>query len=71
MKDNEYWKELSIYYFTDYDFHKKMDLQAEEIKEQGVKGLQSMVDMLKSHLPKDKLGKPGKVIKIKIRCKYS
>lgn len=64
MKDNEYWKELTIYHFTNYDLNKKIALQAEEIKEWSVKNLQEMVDMLKSRLPKDKPGKIGKVVKL-------
>lgn len=67
MSNSEYYKELADYHLTNYELNKKMALQAEEIKEWGVKNLQSMVGMLKSHLPKDKPGITEIVVKIKPR----
>lgn len=70
MNNSDYYKELAIYHLTDYEWNKRMDIQAEKTKEWRVKTLEGMVNMLKSHLPKDKPGKPGKVVKIKTLCKY-
>lgn len=67
MKDNEYWKELTIYYFTDYELNKKMDLKAEEIKKSSIRFLEKTVNMLKERLPKEVSNKMGKVVKLKPR----
>ncbi len=67
MSNSDYYKELTIYHLTDYEWNKRMDIQAEKIKGWGVKTLEGMVNMLKEKLPEDKPSKNGKVVKFKPR----
>lgn len=62
MNNSDYYKELAIYHLTDYEWNKRMDIQAEKTKEWGVKTLEGMVNMLKGMLPEDKPRKMGKVV---------
>lgn len=64
MSNIEYYKELTIYHLTDYEWNKRMDIQAEKTKEWGVKTLERMVNMLKEKIPQDKIPKMGKVVRL-------
>lgn len=64
MSNSEYYKELTIYRLTDYEWNKRMDIQAEKTKEWGVKTLERMVNILKEKIPQDKIPKMGKVVKL-------
>ena len=64
MSNSDYYKERTIYYLIDYEWNKKMDIQAEKTKERGVKTLEEMVNMLKEKLPKNTPRKMGKVVRI-------
>ncbi|RHV92575.1 hypothetical protein DXA95_12280 [Odoribacter sp. OF09-27XD] len=64
MSNSEYYKELTIYRLTDYEWNKRMDIQAEKTKEWGVKTLERMVNMLKEKIPQDKIPKMGKVVRL-------
>nr|DAV89685.1 MAG TPA: hypothetical protein [Bacteriophage sp.] len=64
MSNIEYYKELTIYRLTDYEWNKRMDIQAEKTKEWGVKTLERMVNMLKEKIPQDKIPKMGKVVRL-------
>lgn len=64
MSNSEYYKEWTIYYLTDYEWNKRMDIQNERTKEWRIKTLERMVNILKDRLPKDNPHKKGKVIKL-------
>lgn len=64
MSDDRYFHELTVYYLTDYDFHKRLDIQAEEMKKSGIKMLEEMVNLLKAKVPKPNPDKTGKVVKL-------
>lgn len=57
MSNNDYYTELATYWFANYEFHKELDLQAEQIKKSGIEFLEAMINMLKERLPKEKQGK--------------
>lgn len=65
MSKSEYYKELADYHLTNYELNKKMALQAEEIKEWGIKTLENMVNMLKENLPENMPVKKGKVVRLR------
>lgn len=67
MSNSDYYKELAIYQFTDYEWNKRMDIQAEEIKKSSIRFLEKTVNMLKERLPKEVSNKMGKVVKLKPR----
>lgn len=64
MNKTEYYKELSTYYLTDYDFRKNIDLQTEKLKESTVEMLEKLVNSLKEKVPKH--DKTGKVVRLRI-----
>ena len=64
MSNSEYYKELTIYHLTDYEWNKRMDIQAEKTKEWGIKTLEGMVNMLKDKLPNGNYNKKGKVVRL-------
>lgn len=60
MNNAEYYKELIAYHLNDYDFHKSLDLQAEEIKTSTVRMLENRINELKERIPEDESRKMGK-----------
>lgn len=62
--NTEYYKELTTYYLTDYDFRKTIDLQTEKLTESTVEMLEKLVNSLREKVPNQ--NKLGKIVRLRI-----